>query len=327
MAQSIWKDYIVSLGTSSGPGIRFRINVDDAPIYEGKAFPRPGSTWVEVRINDICAEYLRAHFPNETPDHYSQEFEVEVYTDVWQREDIVTFIRDWSYDRQFNWPTDKPFAPITPVLHPMGYLPVWAYNGHYAFDLILAPDSPGDFNDDFNDDFNYFGVESIHLENDEYDGDFYFCWLGEYENLVAVEANGVTYRVADLCGGYVLYYLNAYGGWDAIPVQGRTIRSSNITHHNYDTAARNTYAVTRGRTNFVNEIERRFKFVIGPLTSEQTARMPHLLESPLVYMHDIQRNEVLPIVLTSNAAEVKDVVGNLHTYEVEAVLAQERMRR
>ena len=100
MAQSIWKDYIVTLGTSSGPGIRFRINVDDAPIYEGKAFPRPGSTWVDVRINDICAEYLRAHFPNETPDYYSQEFEVEVYTDVWQREDIVTFIRDWSYDRQ-----------------------------------------------------------------------------------------------------------------------------------------------------------------------------------------------------------------------------------
>ena len=192
MAQSIWKDYIVTLGTSSGPGIRFRINVDDAPIYEGKAFPRPGSTWVDVRINDICAEYLRAHFPNDTPDYYSQEFEVEVYTDVWQREDIVTFIRDWSYDRQFNWPTDKPFAPITPVLHPMGYLPVWAYNGHYAFDLILAPDSPGDFNDDFNDDFNYFGVESIHIENDEYDGDFYFCWLGEYENLVAVEANGLT---------------------------------------------------------------------------------------------------------------------------------------
>ena len=325
----IWKDYFVTLASGVTGGVKFRISAGGSVVYEGKAFPKPGTSFVEVRINDICAAYLHNIFPPDNSDWYTESFEVEAYiSDTWTSKAQVTFYRDWSYDRKFSWQTNLPFAPITPLIHGGGYLPIYSYNGAYSFDLIFAPDSPGDFCNDFNNDFDYYGNTRTHIENDDFDeGDFYFCYLASYPNLIAVEANGLVYQVAKLCGGYALYYLNAYGGWDTIPVQGRTIRSSAINHHTYDPLASNLYASNRGRTNYVNEIERKYKLNIGPLTSDQATRMAHLLESPFVYLHDIQRDELLPIVLTSNAAEVKDVVGNLHTYEVEATLAQERMRR
>lgn len=59
--QPIWKDYIVTAG-SSGP-YDFRIvRVDDNSnediVFEGRAYARPGETDVKIRMNDVVADVL-----------------------------------------------------------------------------------------------------------------------------------------------------------------------------------------------------------------------------------------------------------------------------
>ena len=328
MAAPIWKDYNVTLGLASGGPYQFRILADGTPIYTGKAYGKPGTTYIKCRINDICADYLTRNLPYEADDYYTADFIVQVYTSgSWVTAASVSFARDWSYDTSFIHGTDIPVAPIAPVLHPMQYLPLWGPGGEYDFDLILRPASPGDFNVDFNDDFLYFGASTIHESDAGLDGDFFFYDLTNYNNVAAVEANGLTYKVLDLCGGYVLYYINAYGGWDSIPVTGRAKRTDKVTHYNTEKVYDNANYFTRGRDNYVNEIEPSLHLTLGPLTTEQSSRAFHLLESTYVYIHDIEKGRIHPVVISATSVEHKVRPGALHFYEFDVALAQNRIRR
>jgi hypothetical protein len=55
--------------------------------------------------------------------------------------------------------------------------------------------------------------------------------------------------------------------------------------------------------------------------------MHHLTGSTFVYLHDITTGRVHPVTLTASSAERKTRAGVLHFYEIEAQLAQERIRR
>lgn len=329
MAYPIWKDYFVTLGTSSdGSAIKFRLVQGSAVIYTGKAYPRPGSTQVSVRINDILADHFSRALPTEDEDLYGITITIQKYANSsWTTLYQAVFTRDWSYDNGFTPITDTPVVPVVPILNPLQYLPLWGYGGVWEADLIIAPNSPGDFCNDFNNDFLYYGATTIHLSSDEGDGDFTFLDLSQYDNLVAVQANGITYQVADMCGGFVLYYLNAYGGWDSLPVQGRTIRTDTYARNNREFIYNNRTYPARGTDNYATEVTEKYTLNIGPLTTEQSANMHHLLGSTFVYLHDIAKGRIHPVVLTNGAEEHKTAAGSLHFYEVEATLAQNRLRR
>lgn len=328
MAIPIWKDYTQTLGLAASAPWQFRILAGGAPIYTGKAYGKPGASYVYARINDICADYLSRTLPLEGDDYYSQEFQVEYYNgSSWILLGSAEFTRDWSYDTAFNPNTDVPVAPIAPVLHPLQYLPVWGPGGEYDFDLILRPASPGDFNVDFNDDFLYFGASTIHESDAGLDGDFFFYDLSQVNNVAGAQVNGLAYKVLDLCGGYVLYYINAYGGWDSIPVTARSRRTDKVTHYNTEREYNNGTYSARGRDNYVNEIEPSLHLTLGPLTTEQSSRAFHLLESTYVYLHDIEKGRVHPVVITATSVEHKVRPGALHFYEFDVTLAQNRIRR
>ena len=53
--------------------------------------------------------------------------------------------------------------------------------------------------------------------------------------------------------------------------------------------------------------------------------MHHLLNSPTVYLHDVVKGKVYPIVLTGSVTEHKN--NRLNQYAIEAELAQDRIRR
>ena len=55
MANPLWKDYYVTLGTDDG--IIFRIVVGENTIYTGKSHIRPGETENRIRINDMVLYY------------------------------------------------------------------------------------------------------------------------------------------------------------------------------------------------------------------------------------------------------------------------------
>ena len=321
--QAIWKDAVVVLAPDE-TDVEYRIQVKKGltweTIYTGRAYARPNRTDPTIRINDICADYLTRSF-NGDDDHYDATFKVEYYDaamDDWYERDTYTFTRDWSYDRSFVSGTDFPLAPVTTRLNPAQYLPLFSFNGVFHAEII-----GGDFNEDFNEDFSSL---SEYINNIS-DGVTYWLDLSQYEGWTIIEANGRIYTPADLCGGYALYYINAYGGWDTLPIAGRTIKTDAMTRYNREAEYNNADASARGADTYANEITRKYRLNTGALTTEQARQMHHLLGSTFVYLHDIERGEILPVVLTNNSHEHKDRVGSLHLYEIEATLAQDRTRR
>lgn len=324
-SQAIWKDCYVTLGTSS-VGMNFRIQLikrdnNFTTIYTGKAYARPGTTSVVVKVNDICADYLQRAYPPESieGDWQDAKFSVQFQDSygIWGIADTITFYRDWSYNTAFIPGTDAPLDSITGLVSPGGFLPLYSKTGEFTAHI-----GGGDYNNDFSLDFR---AADWYIENVS-NGVTYFLDLRDYPGAKWVEANGRRYTLAQQCGGWCLYYINAYGGWDALPVEGRTIRRANLTRYQVAKEYDNRTYPARGLDNYASEIEGRFVFNVGPLTTEQSRKMHHLLGSTFVYAHDLEGNRVHPVVLSGNY-EILDRAGALVTYQVEAVLAQDRLRR
>lgn len=323
MAQPIWRDYYVVLGTSGVP-VLYRISVyEDAewvPIFNGKAYPRPGWNEVKAKINNICADYLTRAWPSPTQDDwYSARFKVETYDgSAWTEADDVTFARDWSYDDTFIVGTDVPVAPVSEFLNPGQLLPIFSDTGEFEAHI-----QGGDFNDDFNDDFSNSGWYTDNYR----DGYTYMLDLRDYPGWRTITANGRKYKAANLCGGYVLYYINAFGGWDSLPVTGRAVQFDDLERYTKDNDYNNGSYEARGTENYVNVVKERYRLNIGPLTSDQSSRMHHLVGSTFVYLHDLAKDRVFPVTLTVTSEERKTRAGILHTYQIEAVVSQDRTRR
>lgn len=336
MAEPIWKDYIVDLGApaTSGAGVPFYIYSNDksATIFQGLAFPRPGASTAKTRINDICADYIARYFLEQEDPAMPAKPTFTVYATTSGspvQKAQVQFYNDWSYDPLFNPATDGLNFPIVLAFGPGQYIPVTVYSGSpgtatvymengQTFTITPTKARGGDFNNDYNLDF---------LREMEYFGDSYVIPLEDFPGAVRVTYGGRTWVASQLCPQYALYYANAYGGWDALALEGHTIKADAVTHHDTEIAYDNSVPTARGRKTYVNELARTFEFWTGWLDAQQSARMHNLLNSPAVFVHDLETGLIRPVVLTGPTTEYKDTPGKLHAYKIEARLAQERIRR
>lgn len=330
MAHPLWKDYTASLGSSSA-GRDFRILTGGSVVYTGRSYPKPGSNACQARINDICADLIERRIPLGQVDTYHKTFIVQAYiADTWTQVASVDMTADWSYDLAFTpLGLEAPVAPILAVhdwqqfveslpgldpaklslIHPMQYLPIW---GNDTSVEVLYTD----------------GTTEVYEAFPENTFTFMQAFTGQ--DLAGFICNDAdrAYLLAPVCGGKVLYYLNAYGGWDSIIIQGRTAKQTAIQRSTMQTLYDNTAYINRGEWTYNEQLTPAFMFNIGPLTTRESARMHHLLGSPMVYLHDFDDNgRIHPVTLTATSYETKTQAGVLHTYQVEARLASERIRR
>lgn len=336
MAEPIWKDYTVDLGApaSAGAGVPFYIycTPKSAVIFQGVAFPKPGASTAEVRINDICANYIYHYFLEQPDPSMPAQANFKVYVGAspsGTQKASVDFYNNWSYDYLYNPTTDGQNFPVVLTFGPRQYIPVTLYSGSLGTATIYMENGltytctptkmrGGDFNNDYNLDF---------LREMQYFGDSYIIPMGDYPGAARVVYKGRTWLASKRCPQYALYYLNAYGGWDALPVEGKTVKADSLTHYTTERVYNNTQPSARGKVNFLNEMKRTYEFHTGWLTAAQGELMHHLLNSPSVFMHDLTSDMIWPLVLTGSVTEYKDTHGILHSYKIEAELAQNRMRR
>ena len=324
----IWKDYLVTF-TNSAPssGVEYTLYNDSLGyFYYGLAYARPGASSVVARINDQVATLFKRGltFLGETDVPYlSVETEASSLTFL----DNENFSADWSYDPDFNSTLQGLNFPICDILLPGQRVPCSRPTSvNVSFVVSHPAASAGEYNADFNADFTIMGGSST-TETIANGGAWKAAWLNlrDYPTATAVEVAGLTYRVGGGCGQYALYYVNAYGGWDTLAVLANTKRVDALTHYNLDKEYSNTATHNRGRQNYVNEVVTKLTFYTHYLTDEQSARMHHLLNSPTVYLHDVEKNHVWPIVLTGSSNERKR--NGLNQYAIDAELAQNRIRR
>lgn len=113
-----------------------------------------------------------------------------------------------------------------------------------------------------------------------------------------------NYRID--CGDFVLYYANAYGGWDALLVKGTTKKTDNIEHMNYRRKSRNLSDFSK--VNYQNNITPTWSLNTGITVNGK--KMYHLLESNMVYLHNLETNEIIPVVITNAQCEYLDYTNN-----------------
>lgn len=342
----IWKDYFVTLG--AGDVIPFRIRVQDQSgdiIYNGKSHIKPGETNNSIRINDICADYLTNALPTISQAEFSAlsfplNFVVEAFLktapdDVpgWNLAGQVQFINDWSYDDSYNPATMGMSFPVNSRIDSRQWLVFTAYNASSitatltftdgtTSQVIIPVEISADFSDDFNTDFarSARGAGSGTAVFD----------LSAWNNVAKVSIENKTWEVVTDCKEWVLYYVNAFGGWDSLLIEGLTSERDLLTRHTREMEYDNRQIQNRGRQNFVNEISKIYTLNTSWLSDDESARMHHLLNSTEVYLYNINSGDMIPVILNNTTTEYKTYKGNggrLVNYTIEATIAQERIRR
>lgn len=335
----IWKDYFVNLGTSEV--IPFRIRVQDQSgkiIYSGKSHIKPGETNNTIRINDICADYLTNALPALSQAEFSAlsfplNFVVEVVQQGWVIAGWVQFTNDWSYDDSYKPATMGMSFPVNGRIDSRQWLVFTALNASTITATLTFTDGttaqviiPVEISADFSDDFNTDFARSARAAGS---GTAVFD-LSAWDNVASITINGKTWEVVTDCGEWVLYYVNAYGGWDSLLIEGNTIETDTLKRHTREIEYNNRSSQNRGTLNYLNEISKVFTLHTSWLHDDESARMHHLLNSTLVYLFNINEGKFYPVVLNNTTTEYKTYKNNggrLVNYTIDATLAQERIRR
>lgn len=314
MAASIWKDYEVSFGSVSEAD--YTIEAGGEQIYSGHAVRRPDEAQLTVCINDVCADYLLHTVPVissrvSTPEGSAVTFTVKDGggTTV----DTVQFVADWSYDYSHtpaslsdpvNGRVSAAQALVLSVLGLSATSATLAYEGGSTQSVSVAA-SAGP-------------VQVVSIP------------LASYVGLASVSVGGRTYTVVPACARYALAYVNAFGGWDTLLMEGVSNEVDAYTRHTSKRRYDNSTASARGTAEYVNEVSRRWTLRTGWLDDDQAARMHHVLGSAHVYLYDITDARLIPVVITDQECEYKTFRGNggrMSNYAVSVELAQEMTRR
>lgn len=337
MAAPIWRDRFVTLG-SGAQYYDYEIRLGSAAgatIYSGRAWARPGAADVVVRINDICADYLQTQLPAHAGGGWTS-FEVAarfVTLVGGVQKDDVTFYADWSYNPAWNVAAMGLSDPVRRTIDPRMWLLVSQIdasqinvlltfgNGQTAT-VVVAVARSADFNNDFNLDFSQSesGAKSGAVAID----------LTPWDDLAAVTIGGQMWRVAPICARYALYYVNAYGGWDFLAVEGAVKEGYDLERHTTRQDYDNGDPAARGIRDYAIGVTPSWSLSTGLLSDDESGRMHHLLASTNVYLYDLADGTFRPVVLTDTRHEVQTYQGNgrqPNNYMFTAQLAQDRIRR
>lgn len=323
MASPIWKDNYVTMGTAEYAD--FRMNYGAQTVYQGRAYRKPGEDSVRVRINDICADYLSSPFPaltdkSFTPDGTGQ-FSFSYLPkgeSLWL--DIVppvTFMDDWSYDYGFDY-SRVSFVRSNPITHridPRQWLMVSIFGTQQITFAV----------------FDSKGIHTISTDTAEkaYGGTGVID-VSLLSSPTEIVAGHGTYTVVEPCNRYALYYLNSYGGWDSLLIEGAVSESDSVERHTAGMEYDNSDRAARGERDYLNGLTKEYVFRTGWLSDDESSRMHELLNSTDVYGFDLVDRAMFPLVLTGTETEYKTYKGNGNrpvTYSISARLAQGRERR
>ena len=137
-------------------------------------------------------------------------------------------------------------------------------------------------------------------------------------------------RVTNQCINYVLYYVNARGGWDSFCIQGSGLKKENITAYTTDRSYNNNTMEFEQMRN-VTEIQTVYELNTHYLTDEQSENLAkNLLGSNMVYLHDFKDGRIRPVIIQDKAVTYQTYQTNgkkLAQYKITVAESQIKHRR
>lgn len=129
---------------------------------------------------------------------------------------------------------------------------------------------------------------------------------------------------------YVLYYLNARGGWDAFVFEGKVVKKDNITQYTTDRVFNNTtYDFEAYR--YVSEIKTTYECSTGLLSDEESEKFgKHLISTNKAYLHNVSEGWMKPVIVDDKTVTYQSYKNNgqkLSVYKVNITESQSRIRK
>lgn len=270
-------------------------------------------------INEITAQYIKVNFPEIYTHTFTSNSTVcfNVYTkNLIESEWILEYQINITYNWSYNY---RPTGVISdPIAHILDYRQFMMYSTLYPTDhQIIAHikdiepaflnytsqanqltttfynlttiSYPGEFNYDYSDDFY---IEDIIPPNRDY----------------TIIINNEQFHVVHSCKNYALYYINAYGGFDTLLIQGKGLKTDTITNSRY--TKYNKFALgwhnqDFGTINYKKRIKESWELTTHPLSDIQSSKIKHLIESNCVYLHSFDDNQITPVNISTTNIEYK----------------------
>lgn len=294
-------------------------------IYRGKAVKYPDTNYIEINISPLVRGYISSSFNFNTA---NEQISISDYTlpvnilidDVMKAQYI--YINDWSYD------TDPNNYMISDPIRKVIDNRQWFLYSYYkrVIDDSTAKNAGYII-------YYYAGDTSASFHIGDSSQTLLKLKLTGYNKpkriVVGAYQERNEFKVIDSCYEYCLYYVNAYGGWDSLLIQGNTLKSDNITSSYYmKNFNNNTNEFEKVKYN--NVMTTKYQLYTDWFNDDEQSRLHHLLESTEVYLHNLVTDEILPVVITNNTCDWKTFSNNgkkmwYNTINVE--VSQQRIRQ
>lgn len=297
LVSPIWKTTTVDVAGRAY--VDYTVSTEGNVVYGGRAYQMPDSDSISFELNEIVRDYIDNYLwwrPGyQTPSGWQRTFTVEMDNgDVGE----YIFTKDWSYVER-NYSSTPLICLNEPIINeiPGGcFVPICVFSPQRAGDVSFQyTDTQGQSHTSYD----------VHLDNPR---QARYLSVSTPGYKYGYTSNGTTrsiYNGVPACQTrYVLYYENAYGGIDAMPVEGNATLTDKITAYTTKNQVRvpsTSYSYRR----YLNEIQKTWEFKTGYLSDLQASRMHHLIESTMVYVYDIYADTLYPVVMDESSLTYK----------------------
>lgn len=286
----------------------------DELVFRARAYVSPDTQYVDANINKVCQNYMEEAmniFDGAVGyNHSYKEFKLKN-----ENGDLLhtyRFVNDWSYNELHLGLKTNPICP-------------YIAQGQKLFFSVFATDRKEiKWGMRYSD-----GTEDY--DNTEYVSNEFFTNMvadTKDNNVKTFYFGDKTYTALPKCRcKYVLYYLNPYGGFDWFPVTGKVTRRDKIEAYTVTQNFSNTTA-NFGKKRYLSTINTTYQINTQWLSQEQSDRMWELIESNVVWLHSLEDDKIMPVIITDTEVEhkMKTRKQKLLSYQFNAELSQVRER-
>lgn len=273
---------------TSSSALTFNVYVDGTNMYNGKAYKMPDATGITINPNRIVENY------------------------VWQEVDLDKI---QSTAPQYNeYACRRVEVKLGANIYDYVVVDDWSYELDFNLTTGMTLSDPA---------YNYADTRQLCPRT-------YINKLSQLWTEWLPVADSTLYeKVKDGCHhNYAIYYVNLYGGWDALLFNGKSEPSMTLSKSTSKRSVNNTKR-EHGERQWNIGMTKKWKLRTDYLTPEQAEKMKHVVTSNLVYLHDLVNDQIIPVnVMDTSFTEKNGYIkrGNRY-YEFTVQRASEMNRR
>lgn len=323
-----WVDYILPLVIDQDADdiyydIYVGIGDDYGKIFSGHSYAYGGEN-PEINLTELIRSYVEVKAGINTLNHLLKDDYVVV--DVFSSSDKDMANQDkiasvkYYYDYTFKTDPDEEFLlikndPIFNYVDSRQFLPVTVANpGGTKYLTISSQDIHEVITDEGT--FTMFKVIDSHF-------DYIYVLYGENDEEIR------TFDVKNTCAKYVLYYLNAHGGWDSLLFEGKCTKTNAYEKSTILKDFNNT-KLEFGNEHYLKNITTTYRCTTNFISDEQSKKMYNVFQTTKAYLYSFEDGEMIPVLVNNNNYEVKSYRNNgrkLFTYTIEMQASQNKFSK